>query len=172
MPQLIPTLHPLYSERLQRRSSSDQAALWNLLDDVCDPELPGVTLWDLGVLQDIKYDDSSIDVFITLTYSGCPAVHTMKEDIVTCLKKSYPDHEISVQVLLSPAWSTDMMSPEAKKQLNAIQIAAPVTDHEAIECPLCSSHRTSLLSQFGSTSCKALYRCDDCLETFDYFKSL
>lgn len=172
MPQLIPTLHPLYSERLQRRSRSNVAKLWDLLDQVFDPELPGVTLWDLGVLQDIKCDTDTIEVFITLTYSGCPAVHTMKEDIVTCLKTNYPSHSISVKVLLSPAWSTDMMSPEAKKQLNAIQIAAPVKEQDAIECPLCNSHQTSLLSQFGSTSCKALYRCDNCLETFDYFKSL
>ncbi len=171
MPQLIPTYHPLYAERLNRRNCSNLGKYWDLLDSVCDPELPGVTLWDLGVLQDIQGDETAMQVFITLTYSGCPAVHTMKEDIVNCLREQLPDCDISVKVLLSPAWSTDMMSPQAKNQLQAIQIAAPVKD-EVIECPLCASSRTSLLSQFGSTSCKALYRCDDCLETFDYFKSL
>jgi len=142
-----------------------------MLDAVCDPELPGVTLWDLGVLQDISVTDSHIEVAITLTYSGCPAVHTMKDDIKACLTETYPDHSIEVKVLLSPAWSTDMMSPEAKKQLSGINIAPP-NENDIVQCPLCDSHNTTLLSQFGSTACKALYRCDNCLETFDYFKSL
>ena len=172
MTQLIPTFHPLFAERLQRRNNSDVPELWNMLDTVCDPELPGVTLWDLGVLQDIKASDSTIEVAITLTYSGCPAVHTMKQDIEHCLSEKYPDHVISITVLLSPAWCTDMMSPEAKKQLQAIYIAAPTKHEDQIYCPLCGSQRTTLLSQFGSTSCKALYRCESCLETFDYFKSL
>lgn len=142
-----------------------------MLDAVCDPELPGVTLWDLGVLQDISVTESTIDVAITLTYSGCPAVHTMKDDIVACLSETHPNHDVHVKVLLSPAWSTDMMSPEAKNQLTGINIAPP-NDDDKVVCPLCESHNTTLLSQFGSTACKALYRCDSCLETFDYFKSL
>lgn len=171
MAQIIPTLHPLYSQRLARRQQSQSPELWNRLDTVCDPELPGVTLWDLGVLQDILVTDSCIEVAITLTYSGCPAVHTMKDDIKACLSEVQPDHDIVVKVLLSPAWSTDMMSPEAKNQLNGINIAAP-DDNDVVQCPLCGSHNTLLLSQFGSTACKALYRCNNCLETFDYFKSL
>jgi ring-1,2-phenylacetyl-CoA epoxidase subunit PaaD len=168
---IIPTLHPLYSARLSRRQQSSNPELWDMLDSVCDPELPGVTLWDLGVLQDINILNNSIEVGITLTYTGCPAVHTMTQDIKTCLSQHYPDYEINVKVLLSPAWSTDMMSPEAKNQLADIHIVAPdANDH--VQCPLCNSAKTTLLSQFGSTACKALYRCDDCQETFDYFKSL
>ena len=166
----IDTIHPLYAERLQRRHNSSHPELWDVLDVVCDPELPGISLWDLGVLQDISVQDKQINVTITLTYSGCPAVDVMKVDIKQCLTENYPDYQTDVTIVLSPAWSTDMMSPEATSKLKSISIAAPsITD--LVVCPKCDSEQTSLISQHGSTACKALYRCDDCLETFDYFKS-
>jgi len=165
----IPSLTPEFAERLGRRQASEYPELWNYLDDVYDPELPGVSLWDLGVLQKIDVNDQKIHVTITLTYSGCPAVLTMQEDIVSCLNKHLPEHVVEVEVALSPAWSTDAMSPDAKQKLRSIQIAAPNIENE-VRCPLCNSLETKLISQFGSTSCKALYQCQQCSEAFDYFK--
>jgi len=167
---VIHSLTPEYAKRLGRRQASNVPEIWDLLDGVCDPELPGVSLWALGVLQDIRYRDDCIEIDITLTYSGCPAVITMKDDIIACLQQSYPDKAIKVEVVLSPAWCTDAMSPEANQQLAELNIAAPDADDQVI-CPICSSHNTEVVSQFGSTSCKALYRCLNCAEPFDYFKT-
>lgn len=167
----IRSLTPEYAVRLGRRQRSEYQDIWDMLDEVCDPELPGVSLWDLGVLQDIKVMPEHIHVIITLTYSGCPAVVTMQEDIISCLKEQYPDHRVDVEIALSPAWTTDAMSPEAKAKLKSIQITAPDVNNQ-VHCPLCNSTNTKLISQFGSTSCKALYQCRDCSEAFDYFKPL
>ena len=178
--KVIPTLHPIYAERVNFRNNSDCATLWQVLDGVFDPELPGVTLWDLGVLQNVTHqnqnDDNSnqknqlITVVITPTYSGCPAVDAMSEDAIKALNDAgYA--KVVVKVVLAPAWSTDMISPAGKEQLKALQIAPPRQD-DRIDCPVCHSSDSQLLSQFGSTACKAMYRCNDCLEIFDYFKKL
>ena len=167
----IQSLTPEYAKRLGRRQRSEFPETWDLLDEVNDPELPGVSLWDLGVLQDIQQTAQHIQVIITLTYSGCPAVMTMQEDIISCLKNAYPGYSIDVEIALSPAWTTDAMSPEAKAKLKSIQITAPDVNNQ-VHCPLCNSSNTKLISQFGSTSCKALYQCQQCSEAFDYFKPL
>jgi len=166
----IPTVNPVYAQRRKFRADSEFGQLWDILDDVCDPELPGLTIWDLGVLQDVTIQDSQILVTITPTYSGCPAVDAMSADIISALKSAGYE-QIKVHVALSPAWGTDMISPAGKQHLAAIHIAPPQPDDEP-DCPVCGSHNTQVLSQFGSTACKALHRCDDCFETFDYFKRL
>ncbi|MFT5760148.1 MAG: ring-1,2-phenylacetyl-CoA epoxidase subunit PaaD [Alteromonadaceae bacterium] len=167
---VIPTLNPIFAQRNSFRAMSVHAKIWDLLDSVYDPELPGLTLWDLGVLQDVQVHGQQIVVIITPTYSGCPAVDMMAKDVVTALNAAnYQD--VKVKVTLAPAWCTDMISPAGKQQLADLHIAPPNKDDDP-DCPVCHSKNTQLLSQFGSTACKALHQCQDCLETFDYFKSL
>lgn len=167
---IIPSITPEFAERLNRRNHSEHQQIWNLLDSVCDPELPGLTIWDLGILQDVKKTSTGWVVEITLTYSGCPAVGVIKEDISAAFIDSGLNDNVTVNVVLSPAWSTDLISPEGKQQLKNLSIAPPVDDATAITCPICQSENTEVVSEFGSTACKALYRCTDCLEPFDYFK--
>ena len=167
---VIPTLHPVYAQRVSVRNNADCGELWQILDAVCDPELPGLTLWDLGVLQDIQQTDNLITVMITPTYSGCPAVDAMREDAIKALNKAgYA--KVAVTVVLVPAWNTDMISPVGKQQLKALHIAPP-SNQGKVDCPVCHSADTQVLSEFGSTACKAMYRCNKCMEVFDYFKKL
>ena len=166
----IPTVTPEYAERLNRRSLSEHQAIWIILDTVCDPELPTVTIWDLGILHDVNWSSEGWLIEITLTYSGCPAVSVIKEDIEFALKQANISDPITIKVILAPAWTTDFISPAGKHQLKAINIAPPEIDDDIIHCPLCDSENTEVISEFGSTACKALYRCKDCLEPFDYFK--
>ena len=170
MDELIATVTPEYAARIRRRNNSVHQQLWSLLDSVHDPELPGLTIWDLGILQDITKTTRGWLIEITLTYSGCPAVGVIKEDITAALRNAGISEEIAVEVVLSPAWSTDLISPAGKQQIKDLNIAPPVNDPSTIQCPICNSNNTEVVSEFGSTACKALYRCKDCLEPFDYFK--
>jgi len=168
--EVIPTLHPVFAERVSFRNNSTCHDLGCVLDSVCDPELPGLTLWDLGVLQDVQQVEGAIKVVITPTYSGCPAVDAMSEDSIKALNDAgYP--KVEVNVVLAPAWSTDMISPAGKQQLKALHIAPPNANDE-VDCPVCQSSNTQVLSEFGSTACKAMYKCNHCMEVFDYFKQL
>ena len=170
MSKIIPTLAPEYAKRRVHRNCSKHQDIWNLLDKVYDPELPGLTIWDLGILQDVKLLDGIWHIDITLTYSGCPAVDMIKQDIITELTRSgYPAAKIRVNIVLSPAWTTEMMSPAGKNHLKSLRIAPP-DEKDNVICPNCDSENTRLISQFGSTACKSLYQCIDCLEAFDYFK--
>ncbi len=169
----IPTSSPEYAERRAHRNNSSYAKIWDILDSVFDPELPGLTIWDLGILQDVKMDqvdslDSQVEVFITPTYSGCPAVDTIINDITKALNQSGYCN-VKVKVTLSPAWTTEMMSPAGKAHLKSIQIAPP-NPQDIVSCPVCDSQNTKLISQFGSTACKSLHQCNKCSEVFDYFK--
>jgi len=167
---IIPTLNPIFAQRSRFRMMSQCPEIWDILDSVYDPELPGLTLWDLGVLQDVQVNDQQVLVIITPTYSGCPAVDMMSQDVITALNAAnYND--VKVKITLAPAWCTDMISPAGKLQLAQLQIAPPNKDDDP-DCPVCHSKNTQLLSQFGSTACKELHQCQDCLEDFDYFKSL
>ena len=168
--EIIPTLHPIFAERVSYRNNSNCAELWNILDGVFDPELPGLTLWDLGVLQDVQQVNECITVVITPTYSGCPAVDAMSEDAVKALN-SAGYSKVEVSVVLAPAWTTDMISPAGKQQLQALHIAPPNNEGK-VACPVCNSNDSQVLSEFGSTACKAMYKCNHCLEVFDYFKPL
>ena len=139
------------------------------MDQVYDPELPGLSIWDLGILQNVKFDNDEYTIVIILTYSGCPAVDMITQDIHNALA-THQIENVQVEVSLTPIWSTEMMSPSGKKHLQSINIAPPVKN-DAVICPQCDSADTKLISQFGSTACKALYQCNHCQEAFDYFKN-
>lgn len=142
-----------------------------ILQQVPDPEIPVLTIEDLGILRDVEYIDDKVIIYITPTYSGCPAMDMITVNIKAALQEAGIDN-FEVKLVLSPAWTTDWMSDEAKEKLEKYGIAPPrfSDDKSPITCPNCKSENTSLLSQFGSTACKALYRCNDCKEPFDYFK--
>lgn len=146
---------------------------------VTDPEIPVLTIADLGILRDVEMEGDTVVVTITPTYSGCPAMDAITEDLGTVFKESgYRD--VKVNLVLSPAWSTDWMTESGKSKLQAYGIAPPTgTGHRgpvtlglAVKCPQCHSLNTKELSRFGSTACKSMYQCKDCLEPFDYFKVL
>ncbi len=150
------------------------------LNTVCDPEIPVLTIEDLGVLRDVSITENEcVQVVITPTYSGCPAMNTISMDIETALNKVDID-KVKVELVLSPAWTTEWMSEEGRQKLLEYGIAPPVTGgtrgslfgEAEIACPQCGSKNTEKLAEFGSTACKALYRCKACLEPFDYFKCL
>jgi len=170
----INTVHPLYAERVNRRKLSPFAEIWDALDSVYDPELPGLSIWDLGVLQDIQKINQSWIIEITLTYSGCPAVEMIKSDIISTLSQSNQLNidcdNINVKISLKTAWTTELISPQGLKQLRTLNIAPPVENEQNIHCPNCNSLHTQVISDYGSTACKSLRRCIDCLEPFDYFK--
>jgi ring-1,2-phenylacetyl-CoA epoxidase subunit PaaD len=167
-----------YSERLSRRESSSLGHIWDLLDQVCDPEIPALSLWDLGVLTHIESHDDRLEISITPTYSGCPAMDAMRDDICKVLDQTGITN-YRVKLVLSPAWNTNMMSPQGRNQLREYGIAPPVDNdccpsgHSiVVNCPHCGSSNTSKISEFGSTACKALYKCSECQEPFDYFKKI
>jgi ring-1,2-phenylacetyl-CoA epoxidase subunit PaaD len=157
-------------ERLKRREESDLKAIWNLLDVVKDPEIPPLSIWDLGVLQDITQTQAEIRVTITPTYSGCPAMQVISEDITTVLNQAGCGN-VKVAIRLAPAWTTDWLSESARERLRQYGVAPP-QDEAPIFCPICSATEIRLISEFGSTPCKALYQCKSCQEPFDYFKPI
>lgn len=167
----IPLVSPEQAELIQRRTDSTDGELWDLLDQVKDPEIPAISLFELGVLRDISRDGNRVKVVITPTYSGCPAMETMSADIHSVLSGA-GFSEVQVEMSLSPAWTTDWMTPEACEKLRNYGIAPPQPELEEISCPHCRSQHVERVSEFGSTACKALYRCRDCAEPFDYFKQI
>lgn len=154
---------------------SEQSALVELLDAVRDPEIPVLSIRDLGVLRDVRVADGEIVVSITPTYSGCPAMDTIRADISAVLNaEGYVNHKIQTQ--LSPAWTTDWMSQAGREKLEEFGIAPPgekcAVAHARIRCPRCQSEQTTMLSEFGSTACKSMHQCNSCKETFCYFKAI
>lgn len=154
----------------------DSAELYALLSSVCDPEIPVLTLQDLGVLRDISIVDGEVNVSITPTYAGCPAIEAMRSDIKSTLAEA-GYKKVNVEQSLSPAWTTDWMSEAGRYKLRAYGIAPPAATScgritGTIECPQCTSSEVKMISEFGSTACKALYQCQDCKEPFDYFKCI
>jgi ring-1,2-phenylacetyl-CoA epoxidase subunit PaaD len=147
--------------------------IWSMLETVCDPEVPVLTILDLGIVRGVKINDEEIEIIITPTYTGCPAMDMITMDIkMKLLENGYKN--IKVTPVLSPAWTTDWMTEAGKQKLKTYGIAAPdkkiIIPQDGVECPQCDSTNTKLLSEFGSTACKALYQCNDCKEPFDYFK--
>lgn len=166
--------------RLQQRNASDVKMLWDLLDEVKDPEVPVLSIWDLGILRDVERDADRVVVTITPTYSGCPAMNTITDDVVARLNQHGYDN-VDVKTVLSPAWSSEWMSPEGRRKLRNYGIAPPedaeldadgLTPDAHAQCPHCGSRNTRRISEFGSTACKALFQCSDCNEPFDYFKKI
>jgi ring-1,2-phenylacetyl-CoA epoxidase subunit PaaD len=154
-------------------SSIEEKKIWQILETVCDPEVPVLTIIDLGIVRDVKIINEEVEVIITPTYTGCPAMDMITMDIkMKLLEHSYKN--IKITHVLSPAWTTDWMSETGKQKLKTYGIAAPnkkiIVPQDGVECPQCNSTNTKLLSEFGSTACKALYQCNDCKEPFDYFK--
>jgi ring-1,2-phenylacetyl-CoA epoxidase subunit PaaD len=163
---------------LAEREADLRRRAWDAAAGVVDPEIPVLTIADLGVLREVTLrDDGSVEVAITPTYSGCPAMSTIAFDIAVALERAgFAD--ASVRTVLSPAWTTDWMSEDGRRKLKAYGIAPPLPASsrralfgiQQVQCPQCGSGETELLSEFGSTSCKALWRCKSCREPFDYFK--
>lgn len=169
-----------------------QEAIWQILEQITDPEIPVLSIVDLGIVRDVKVspptgggDLEGAEIIITPTYSGCPAMDMIAMNIrMALLQNGFTKIKITQQ--LSPAWTTDWMTESGKQKLKEYGIAPPQTrsdgpqydrinkmifkDEIKVECPQCHSKNTKLLSEFGSTSCKALYQCLDCKEPFDYFK--
>jgi ring-1,2-phenylacetyl-CoA epoxidase subunit PaaD len=157
--------------------------VWDALDAVPDPEIPVVSIRELGILRDVREDDQGLEVVITPTYSGCPAMDQIADDIRAALAQQQLSARITTQ--LAPAWTTDWITAAAREKLRSYGIAPPHTlapgndrivrfapRHvaPAVACPQCGSANTTETSHFGSTACKALYKCLDCLEPFDHFK--
>ena len=156
--------------------------VWATLEHLTDPEIPVVTLRELGILRDVRQTSDGLEVVITPTYSGCPAMGQIEDDVRASLERAGFVARVVTQ--LSPAWTTDWMTDTAKEKLRQFGIAPPhrTTDHpkivrfmprlptQVVACPHCGSNNTTVTSQFGSTACKALYKCLSCREPFDYFK--
>jgi ring-1,2-phenylacetyl-CoA epoxidase subunit PaaD len=155
-------------------TSPDIAALRAVLEQVVDPEIPVLTIDDIGILRGVEFDGSTVVVTITPTYSGCPAMDLIKDEVTAALHGAgYSDVEI--RTVYSPAWTTDWMSPEGKRKLNEFGIAPPQPaggERTSVLCPRCTAATTHIVSEFGSTACKALLVCDACGEPFDYFKEI
>jgi len=154
--------------------------IWGYLEDVFDPEVPVLTVVDLGVVRSVELVDNGCKIVITPTYSGCPAMKRIEDDIIEKMEeKGVANTE--VELVLAPAWTTDWITEEGKNKLRDYGIAPPqdepdksvlFADPIVVPCPKCKSKNTRLISQFGSTACKAHYQCNDCLEPYDYFKCL
>ena len=173
----------------QRQQSQAHHAIWELLESVTDPEIPVVNLREMGILRAVRQGPQGLEVVITPTYSGCPAMNQMEDDVVNALSRAGVAARVVTQ--LAPAWSTDWMTAEGREKLRAYGIAPPVKSacaaatsaqvvafaprkglavRDTVACPQCDSDNTTEISHFGSTACKALYRCLSCMEPFDYFK--
>lgn len=165
--------------------TSVEPRAWTVLSDVPDPEIPALSVVDLGIVRDVteSADGSAVIVVLTPTYSGCPATEVIAQDVETALGRVYESVEVKTQ--LSPAWTTDWLSEAGRRKLNAFGIAPPngrallpITPSDPARadvpdrCPRCSSVDLEEVTPFGSTPCKALWRCRSCLEPFDYFKVL
>ena len=154
--------------------------LFEILETVSDPEIPVLSIMEMGVVRSAELKNGIVEVEITPTYSGCPAMDVIGDDIKTAFSKE--GYEVKVELILSPAWTTDWITPKGRTALEKYGIASPLAaeaDKEAllgnkklVKCPQCGSLNTKLISQFGSTACKAFFQCEECLEPFDYFKCL
>lgn len=161
-------------------TSAEIKKIWKLLEEVYDPEVPVLSVTDLGIIRDVLINEGEIKIYITPTYSGCPAMDVISMNIkMMLLSNDYKN--INIIQTLSPAWTTDWMTETGKQKLKEYGIAPPNAKQqfcnqglfaadEAVECPRCHSYHTQRISEFGSTACKSLYQCRDCKEPFDYFK--
>lgn len=162
---------------------AEEQKIWKLLEEVHDPEVPVLSIIDLGMVRSVRYStigDGEVFITITPTYSGCPATDVINMDIrLKLIERGYKN--VHIEQALSPAWTTDWMTEEGRQKLKAYGIAPPnpkqqfcnikeFFEEEVVQCPRCNSYHTKLISLFGSTACKALYQCNNCHEPFDYFK--
>jgi ring-1,2-phenylacetyl-CoA epoxidase subunit PaaD len=147
---------------------SDQILEW--LSQVPDPEIPVLTITDLGIVRGVDFSDG-VTVSLAPTYSGCPATEAIEASVVAALEERGVD-DVRVKRVLSPPWTTDWITEDGRNKLRIYGIAPPVRQERTIACPRCNSTSTEMVSEFGSTACKAAYRCTECLEPFEYFKCL
>ena len=148
----------------------DREQILEWLAEVADPEIPVLTIMDLGIVRDVDCSDG-VTVSLTPTYSGCPATEAIEDSVLAALE----DHGVTgvrIKRVLSPPWTTDWISNEGRDKLRIYGIAPPERRNRPIACPRCNSTNTDRVSEFGSTACKASYKCCDCLEPFEYFKCL
>ncbi len=157
-----------------------ETEIWKLLDNVMDPEVPVLSVNDLGIVRSVEMNGDAVKLVVTPTYSGCPAMDTIRTRLrMELLAAGF--REVDIETVLSPVWTTEWMSTAGKEKLQAYGIAPPnavqqvcmpdyFRQEEAVACPHCGSWSTVRVSEFGSTACKAHYRCNHCLEPFDYFK--
>ncbi len=151
--------------------SVSEAQIWDWLETVPDPEIPVISVVDLGVIRDVSVAQDQVTVTITPTYSGCPAMAVISMDIETALARNGVDN-LNIQTRIAPAWTTDWLSEKGRARLEDFGIAPPQPAGGPSRCPHCKSDQLEKISQFGSTPCKAQWRCKDCLEPFDYFKCI
>lgn len=161
-------------------TQDDVQRAWAVLKDVMDPEVPVVSVVDLGIVRDVSWQQGHLHAVVTPTYSGCPATEFIEQTIEEALTSAGFENPVLEQ-RLNPAWTTDWITEKGREQLRAFGIAPPVgsaskksllSGDDQVSCPHCGSEHTERVSEFGSTACKALYRCRDCLEPFDYFKCI
>lgn len=169
-------------DRVLAGRESDKLAAWTAAAAVLDPEVPVLTIEDLGVLRDVSVGADGVTVTVTPTYSGCPAMETIEHDVEAAVRAAgFAD--VTVRRVLAPAWTTDWMTEEGRRKLAAYGVAppsrrtsegstGPVLVNLSVRCPQCGSPDTSELSRFGSTACKSLWRCTTCREPFDHFKAI
>ena len=170
----------LTSVRTEQRRSALEAELWRLLENVPDPEIPALSIVNLGIVRYVRTEGGRVRVGLTPTYSGCPATEVIQRSVQHALEDA--GHEDAViDTVLSPPWTSDWLTEAGKRKLQAFGIAPPAESVSnprrlfgapRVACPRCASTATQLVSEFGSTPCKAHYRCTSCLEPFDYFKCL
>lgn len=165
---------------ITRTISIAEKQVWEILETVMDPEVPVLSVVDLGIIRSVHLNGKAVEVVITPTYTGCPAMEMIRIQVNLQLRLAGYD-PVTIKTVLSPAWTTEWMSESGKEKLLAYGIAPPnvkqivcTTEYfqreEAVQCPHCRSYHTTMISEFGSTACKSLYKCLDCQEPFDYFK--
>ena len=142
--------------------------VWDILNQVPDPEIPVISIVELGVVRDVKFINDCCIISITPTYSGCPAIKTFEDDIKTSLIKNKITN-FKIKKVYAPAWTTDWMNKETKEKLKNYGISPP---SNIVVCPQCNSKNTNMISEFGATACKSMHKCLDCLEPFEHFKCI
>lgn len=150
---------------------ADIADVWAWLDTVPDPEIPVISVVDLGIVRDVAWAEDALCIAVTPTYSGCPATRVIAQDIVTAMKARGVE-KVRITTQLAPAWTTEWLSEKGRTRLEAYGIAPPQVAGSPTRCPHCAATDVEKISQFGSTPCKAQWRCRDCLEPFEYFKCI
>jgi len=167
------------SDPEQSPNISQVKQIWQWLGDVPDPEIPVVSVIDLGMIRDVQILSDAVTIHVSPTYSGCPATEVIEDTIVSSLRAKGLQN-VSIERVLSPAWTTDWITTSGREKLLAYGIVPPARDSSkrallgksVVKCPRCRSSATSLLSEFGSTACKAAYKCEQCFEPFEYFKCI
>jgi len=149
----------------------DIETVWQWLDELSDPEIPVISLVELGIVRDVAYSGNVLNVTLSPTYSGCPATRVIEQDVRKALGAQGVE-QLVINQQISPPWTTDWMSEKGKTKLREYGIAPPGAKGRPEACPLCGAGDVSVVSQFGSTPCKAQWRCDTCYEPFDYFKCI